>query len=69
MKEFVGQLDDIIGSTPQDNLIVIDVDLKGHIREDRTGFVVIMGIHGYGDKNEGGEVLPAQTLSDSIHNF
>jgi len=55
MAEFWGILDDRIGRMiSEENLLIIASDLNGHVAKERNGFEEIMGVYGYGDRNEDG---------------
>ena len=53
--EFWGILDDSIGRIPEEDLLIIGGDLNGHVGKDNKGFEEVMGIYGFGERNEDGE--------------
>ena len=56
-EEFWEVLDECIGKIPEEELLVIGGDLNGHVGRDRSGFEEVMGIYGYGERNEAGESI------------
>jgi hypothetical protein len=55
--EFWGILDDSIGRIPEEDLLILGGDLNGHVGKDRKGFEEIMGVNGFGVRNEDGEKI------------
>jgi exonuclease III len=55
--EFWGVLDDSIGRIPEEDILIIGGDLNGHVGKDNKGFEEVMGIYGFGERNEYGESI------------
>ena len=53
-EQFWNKLEDEIGRVPQSEGIIIGGDEKAHVGVERNGFVDIMGIYGFGVRNEEG---------------
>ena len=53
-EKFWQMLDECIGKVSEEELLVIGGDLNGHVGKERNGFEEVMGIYGYGMRNEAG---------------
>ena len=52
---FWEEMDNTMVSIPIEERVVIGADLNGHVGEGNTGCEDVMGIHGFGNRNAGGE--------------
>ena len=48
-------MDKAMVSIPTEERVVIGADLNGHVGEGNVGCEDVMGIHGFGGRNAGGE--------------
>ena len=53
--KFWDEMDDVIISIPTEERVVIGADLNGHVGEDNVDCKDVMGRHGFGTRNAGGE--------------
>ena len=55
--EFWKMLDDVMAGLPQNERVFIGADMNGHVGEGNAGYEEVMGRHGLGARNDGGEMV------------
>ena len=50
-------MDELIQEIPLGEKIYIGGDFNGHVGEDRVGYEIVHGGHGFGDRNDEGESI------------
>jgi hypothetical protein len=61
--QFWEQMDELIQEIPLGEKIYIGGDFNGHVGEDRVGYEIVHGGHGFGDRNDGGESILDFTMA------
>ena len=56
-EEFWKTLDEVMAGLPQNERVFIGADLNGHVGEGNAGYEEVMGRHGLGARNDGGEMV------------
>ena len=56
-------MDNSIGNIPENEILVIGVDMNGHVGRDRNSFEDVMVIDGYGERNVDGQSRQLKILN------
>ena len=55
--EFWERVEDELGRIPDSEIILVGGDVNGHIGDENMGYEEVMGMHGYGERNNEGETV------------